>query len=123
MNRIVQLDLYVTILILTALFTITNSLLQSTPLLSRKFASKIAVVGLTNLENGNILKRVVPSGPKSISRLDASPRKIDVGDGISSFGKVCYITSFIIHGRIITSSLVYSSHHFVYSFTYILCIY
>ena len=92
MNSIVQLDLYVMIMVMTLLFTITHSLLQSTPLLSRKFASKIALDGPINKENGNIWKRMVPSGPQSLSRLDASPRKIDVGDGVSSFGKVCYIT-------------------------------
>ena len=91
MKSIVQLDLYVAILIMTVLFTITNALLQSTPLLSRKLASKVAVDGLINLENGNLWKQkfVAPhGGPISISRLDASPRKIDVGDGVSSFGQV-----------------------------------
>ena len=94
MNSIVQLDVYVMIMVMTLLFTISHSLLQSTPLLSRKFASKNAVDGIINNENGNLWKRMVPSGPQSLSRLDASPRKIDVGDGVSSFGKVCYITTF-----------------------------
>ena len=97
MNSIVQLDLYVMILIMTVLFTITHSLLQSTPLLSRKFASKIAVDGLINKENGHLWKRMVPNSLPSFSRLDASPRKIDVGEGISSFGKVGYMTSVEIN--------------------------
>ena len=71
-TTVVQLTHLVAILAL--IITLAHSLLISTPLLSRKFASIISVDG---------------SGPRSLTRLDASPRRIDVGlgDGVISFAK------------------------------------